>query len=141
MKVQIKENKTVEVKFLAVDAIPFNWRDAEVNGMDDFDGSLIPCREGDSWKPLINIDNGQITNWVKGIIAEINYEVLDQGIYKLIDEKGNCIASIADYVPDALSPDGDYMCIDIDKDGFIKDWTPDKIKGIIDEAKANNLFF
>lgn len=136
MKVQIEEKKTVEVKFLAVAAKPRYWEDSDVNGMEDINGTLIPCREGDLWKPLIDIEKGKITNWVSGVTASIHYKVCDQGEYKLIDEKGNCVLVYGPYAPDVLATNGegfgDYLIMKIDEEGYIKNWNA-KIQQMIDE--------
>lgn len=64
MKVEIKTTKET----LLVDAGVRYWEDASVNGIEDEKG-LIPCRDGERWKPIIDIESGVITNWTKGVVA------------------------------------------------------------------------
>ena len=81
MKIELTVKKEFEVETLLIDANVRYWEDATVNGVSDDDGDLIPCREGDSWRPIINIDSGLITNWEKGKDASIHYKVCDDGEY------------------------------------------------------------
>ena len=53
MKVKLKIEKELEVKYLQVKAGARYWEDTIVDGVEDTEGSLIPCREGDYWCPLI----------------------------------------------------------------------------------------
>jgi len=128
--VTIKVRKEVEVKTLHVEAGVRYWRDANINGIYDTEGTLTPCKERDLWKPIIDVDSGQIINWEIGKTAAIHFKVCDAGSYYLKDTEGNTILSIEDdYVPGCLSPKdsgyGDYIIMDIDKDGFIQNWNPD----------------
>ena len=136
MKTTIKIEKEVELKTLIVHAGVRYWEDAEVNGTDDENGNLIPCRVGDSWKPIIDIYNGVITNWKEGTTAKIHYKVCDCGIYTLLDENGDFVAEKDGYVPDIMSPKeqgyGDYIIMDIDGNGNIAKWKAD-ISDIIDD--------
>jgi len=130
MKTIITVKKEVEVKTLHVEAKVRYWEDAYVNGINDTEGKLIPCREGDLWKPIIDLETGQILNWKQGIEAEIHYKVCDAGSYFIKDEGNNTILSIEnDYVPKILCPAdngyGDYIIMDIDKNGFIQKWEAD----------------
>ncbi len=129
MKTTIKVKKEVEIKTLVVKAGVRYWEDTEVNGVSDENGDLIPCREGDLWCPIIDIDTGKITNWKQGVSAEVHYKVVDNGSYYLHDEKGESVLSIVyDYVPSILCPKepgyGDYIIMDIDENGQIKNWKP-----------------
>lgn len=113
---------------LMVDARVRYWEDAEVNGVDDADGSLIPCREGNSWKPSIELATGKILGWPVGTTADIHYKVCDDGDYWLADSEGNKLYKWAgDYVPDRLlcvgeSGYGDYIILKVLEDGRIADW-------------------
>ena len=117
------------------------WKDAIIDGIEDIDDNIhgipdengtIPCRDGDCWKPLININTGKIVNWTQGVKASIHYKICDNGTYKLLDANMELIKKIRDYVPKMLSPKeegwGDYIIMDIDPDGQIRDW-----KIILDE--------
>jgi len=129
MKITLKVKKEYDIKYLSVEAGVRYWEDATVNGIEDTDGSLIPCREGEYWEPLIEIETGKITNWEQGITADIHYKVCDDGTYRLLDESANTIKSIDGYVPKIMCPNGngfgDYIIMNVDESGFIKNWNPD----------------
>ena len=130
MKTTVKIEKEVEIKTLVVEAGVRYWEDGEVDGVEDIEGDLIPCRQGDCWCPHIDIDSGIITNWTKGIKAKVHYKVCDAGNYFLNDENGGQILSIEqDYVPSILCPKengyGDYIIMDIDENGQIQNWKVD----------------
>jgi hypothetical protein len=127
MKTKIKVEKEVELKTLIVHAEVRYWEDAEVDNVEDENGDLIPCRVGDSWKPIIDIDSGIITNWEEGKIAKIHYKVCDCCGWELLDSDGNIILSSEDgYVPKTLCPAengyGDYIIMYVNEKGIIEDW-------------------
>lgn len=130
MKINLitSNNQTIEVeaKTLHVDAGVRYWEDATVNEIEDEEGTLIPCKEGDAWKPIIDIDSGQVINWTQGTVADIHYKVCDDGRYYLKDEDGNTLMDKDGYVPDIMCPFGegygDYIIMHIDENGFIEDW-------------------
>jgi hypothetical protein len=130
MKTTVKIEKEVEVKTLEVAANVRYWEDSEINGVDDEMGDLTPFRKGDLWCPIIDIDSGIIKDWPQGTTASIHFKICDSGSYFLKDESGNTVLSIErDYVPSILCPKengyGDYVIMDIDKKGQIKDWKAD----------------
>jgi hypothetical protein len=131
MKAKFTVTKEFDIEYLFVEAGVRYWADAIINGAEDKDGN-IPCRDGDCWKPLININTGKIVNWKQGVRATTHYKVCDNGTYKLLDSNMELIKKIRDYVPKMLSPKeegwGDYIIMDIDPDGQINDW-----KIILDE--------
>lgn len=128
MKVKIKKSVEVEVKTLVVKAQVRYWEDSEINGENDTEnGDNIPCKIGDVWNPEIDIETGVILNWEKGKTADIHYKICDCCGFELKDEKGNVVHSEEDgYVPETLSPKergyGDYIIMDVDSEGKIKDW-------------------
>ena len=128
MKVKVNILKEVDLKTLIVKAKPRYWEDATIDGKDDTErGLYIPCKNGDIWNPHIDIDSGIITNWDKGVNANIHYKVCDECGYELLDNDGNVIISFEDgYVPETLSPKrngyGDYIIMDIDENGKIENW-------------------
>lgn len=130
MQVEIKVPRVVELKTLHVEAQVRYWEDTNVNGVEDTeDGDNIPCKEGDLWKPIIDLDSGKILNWEQGKTASVHYKVCDAGSYYLKDEKGETVLSIEDnYVPRMLCPKengyGDYIIMDIDETGQIAGWKP-----------------
>lgn len=139
MKVKIKKSVEVEVKILVVKAVVRYWEDSEINGENDTEnGDNIPCKIGNVWNPEIDIETGIILNWEKGKTADIHYKVCDLCGFELKDEKGNIVHSEEDgYVPETLAPKergyGDYIIMDVDSDGKIKDWKFD-----IDDFIDNN---
>ena len=127
--ITVKTEKRVEVKTLLVNAEVRYWEDADVDGKEDADGSLIPCRDGDNWCPIIDIETGVIKNWNPGTIANVHYKVCDAGIYKLADAGRVVVKEIEGYVPNMLCPEGDgygdYIIMKIDAAGKIDKWKVD----------------
>lgn len=135
---KIKVEQDVNLKTLHVEAKVRYWEDATVNGVEDEDGSLIPCREMDLWKPVIDLDSGKIINWKQGVPADIHYKVCDAGSYFLKDENGDIKLSIEDdYVPAIMCPEGsgygDYIIMKVNEDGMIENWNPSNIDDFITE--------
>lgn len=129
MKFEINTLREVNAVTLKVEAGVRYWEDATVDGIEDVEGK-IPCRNGELWAPLIDIDSGIILNWEKGKSADVHYKVCDSGSYFLLDEEGEIIAAIeSDYVPSLLCPSrngyGDYIIMHIDADGKIDNWKAD----------------
>jgi len=127
MTVKVRTEKEVVIKTLEVDAGVRYWEDATVNGVEDEAGDLIPCRQGDSWRPVIDVETGKILNWKQGVKADVHYKVCDSGCYYLKDSQGNTVLSIdSDYVPKIMCPKGsgygDYIIMDIDENGIIANW-------------------
>jgi hypothetical protein len=129
MKVKLKIEKEFDVKYLLAEAGARYWEDTTVNDVEDTEGTLIPCRDGDYWKPLIELETGKIVNWQQGVKAEIHYKCCDDGTYKLLDENKEVIKEIEGYVPGIMCPKengyGDYVIMDIDESGQIQDWECD----------------
>lgn len=126
---EITETRTVNVKMLKVEAGVRYWEDGKINGVEDEDGTLIPFRSGDAWRPMIDIDTGMIIEWPAGTTAELHYKVCDEGIYTLIGDDGAEITSKEGYVPAIMSPGGrgygDYIIMTIGEDGKIAGWNVD----------------
>jgi hypothetical protein len=128
MKVKVRIEKEIELKTMVVKAEPRYWEDAVIDGKEDTErGLYVPCKNGNIWNPHIDIDSGIITNWDKGVKANIHYKVCDGCGYELLDNDGNIITSFEDgYVPETLSPKrngyGDYIIMDIDENGKIENW-------------------
>ena len=137
MKATIKIEKEVELKTLVVKAGVRYYEDATVNGVEDTEGDLIPCKNGDLWCPIIDIDSGVIINWEQGVKAEVHYKVCDEGSYYLQDAEGNTVLSIENnYVPKMMCPKesgyGDYIIMDIDENGKISNFRQ-ILDGFVDE--------
>lgn len=148
MKITINEPTDFEAKFLKVDAGVRYWEDAEVNGRSDNENPpTIPCAEfvdnknhiliGQNyrWRPLIDIDTGQIVNWKKGTTANIHYKVCDDFQCDILDADMVVIESYSGYVPKVMCPAddgfGDYIFMDVDKNGFIQGWKKDLIRKLV----------
>jgi hypothetical protein len=114
--------KTMRNYILRVEAGVRYWEDATVNGVQDIDGTLIPFRDGDLWKPRIDIETGAVLDWPQGTTADVHYKVCDAGQYWL-----GALKWQGDYVPDAFlcvgdSGYGDYIILNIGADGKIEGW-------------------
>ena len=134
MKVTVKKEVEIDVKTLHVNAGVRYWNDTDVNGVEDTeDGANIPCKVGDIWKPIIDLETGKIINWEIGKTASVHYKVCDNGRYYLKDADDEIILSIEDnYVPSILCPKengyGDYIIMDIDENGVISNFLPFSLK-------------
>ena len=117
---------------LTAECFPRYWEDTAVNGIEDKDGSLIPFREGDAWKPRVDLETGKIIGWPEGMTACIHYKVCDQGMYWL-GTRGNPkvfqYGSPDDwsYVPDDFLCHGDrgygdYIILNVDGTGQIQQY-------------------
>jgi hypothetical protein len=130
----VKTEVAMTAKYLLVVAEVRYWEDAKVNGVIDTEGSLIPFRHEELWKPIIELATGKVLDWKKGDVAEIHYKVCDQGEYFLLNERKEKIAQWNGiYVPDDFlchgdEGFGDYIIFDIDKNGVIKDYEVPPIK-------------
>lgn len=148
MKITIKKSIDYDIRFLKVDAGVRYWEDTEVNGVSDSENPpTIPCAEfvGDKnhiligqnyrWRPLIDIENGQIVNWKEGTTANVHYKVCDDFSCELLDAGNNSIISYNDYVPSVMCPAdegfGDYIIMNIDENGFIQDWNKELVRKLI----------
>lgn len=117
----------MKVKTLELSAGVRYWEDAEINGAPDELGDMIPCRNGECWCPIINVEYGKILNWEQGKKANIHFKVCDDCSWELKDENGEILASVKhEYVPSTLCPKesgyGDYIIMDVDENGVIEGW-------------------
>lgn len=128
MKITITKPTEVEVETLHVSAEVSDWEDSSVDGVEDSEGTLTPCRNGDKWEPIIELHTGRIKNWEIGKTASIHFKVRDAGVYRLEDSAGRTVLEKDGYVPDCLCPSasgyGDYIIMYIDAEGFIQNWVP-----------------
>lgn len=126
MKAIIKVEKEVNFTHLKIECGVRYWEDAEVNGVEDTEGTLIPLRDGDDWCPIIEIDTGVIKNWPSGITAKVHYKCCDDGEYWLIADDGFELKYPGYYVPNILDLNGesygDYVILNIDENGKIANW-------------------
>lgn len=128
LTVKVKRESRLPVKFLRATCGVRYWEDATVNGETDEDGSLIPCRKGENWQPLIDLAEGRIVDWPQGTTASIHYKVCDDGFYELLDNDGKVVISRDGYVVRMMRPEGsgdDYVVMKVDADGIIANWKID----------------
>lgn len=100
--------------------------------------TTLQCHFSKSGRWIINIDidKGTIVDWPQGVKARVHYKVCDDGVYSLIDSKGNVIRHFAnEYVPNVLCPEesgyGDYIIMNIDEYGRISGWDKERIQSML----------
>ena len=105
----------------------------------------MPFADDDFWCPVIDLDNGKIVDWPSGITASIQYKVCDECEIDCVDDEGNVICTNDNnyYVPDFLCPKekgyGDYIMMEVDENGFIKEYSKkDVVNWIKNQTKTNN---
>jgi hypothetical protein len=129
MKLKLKVEKEFEVKYLQARVGARYWEDSTVDGVEDEEGDLIPCRDGEYWCPLIDLETGIILNWEQGKVASIHYKSCDDNEFILLDENKNHVKSIDGYVIDIMSPKeegyGDYVIMDVLANGQIQEYKCD----------------
>ena len=121
MKIVAKVEKEINIKYVLIDISPRYIGDSQ----DDDVPSDFPLLNGENWKAYVDVDTHLIKDWPIGIDARLQAKVCDAGSYYLIDDMENIVASKEnDYVPNGLVPGkyGDYIDLDIDIDGRIKNW-------------------
>jgi hypothetical protein len=78
------------------------------------------------WQLTIDLSKGEILDWPLGTTANIHYKICDDGTYYLLDENKNVLEEKNCYVPDILAYNcdgwGDYIIMNIDKNGKIKNY-------------------
>lgn len=85
------------------------------------------------WQPTIDIENGIILNWPKGVEAHVFYKVCDEFECTVYDKNDNEVLHYEGYVPDFMAIEeegyGDYIDMVVDGNGCIKNWkiTPSNI--------------
>lgn len=116
-----------QARYIAVSADVRYWEDGVLNGVEDAEGR-IPCRNGDSWEPVIELASGRILDWPPGVEARVYYKVCDAGEYWLLNAAKQRIAKWkSHYVPKDILCMGagrhsDYIILQIGPDGLIVDW-------------------
>lgn len=141
VEAEITKKVKVNIKYLIADLGVRYFEDCQINGAmsDDNINPQVPCvitNNGDygfvskRWRIKIDIDEGRILNWNGKTEAVTYYKVCDDGHYEVYDSDNNLINVFNGYVPDILGQDdksfGDYVCLTINKDGYIKNWTVTK---------------
>lgn len=117
-----------KVVYLKIDAHVRYWDDAKINDERcDEDGSNIPFKNGESWRPIINLVDGTILNWPANTTGSFHFKVCDAGCYYLLDKDMNILFEIInDYIPSGVCHGdngyGDYIIFDVDTEGKIKNY-------------------
>ena len=145
MKINIIKPVEIEAKFLKVRAGVRYPEDSEfidaendrkVNYIsDDEETPKMPFMEVEYdkyghkkfyWTPTIDLENGVIVNWPKGVKVHVFYKVCDDFECTVYDEYDNEVLHYEGYVPDFMSIEeegyGDYIDMIIDENGCIQDW-------------------
>ncbi len=115
MKITLPMPSYIEVTTIRV-VLPVRYKDEDMPL--DF-----PLRDGDEWKADIDIETGKIAGWPSGRGGNVQMKVVDEGLYYLLDQAGNTVASLeGDYVPSIIPGEfGDYVDLQI-YDGTILNW-------------------
>lgn len=100
----------------------------------------IGYHESDYWNIIIDINTGIVENWPKDFCISTWFKICDDGLYQILDTEDNVVwDSIKTkyyYVPPFLDFGdkgyGDYINIDIDGTGKIKNWESEGIDGILE---------
>lgn len=78
------------------------------------------------WTPTIDLENGVIVNWPKGVKVHVFYKVCDDFECTVYDEYDNEVLHYEGYVPDFMAIEeegyGDYIDMIIDENGCIQKW-------------------
>lgn len=75
---------------------------------------------------LIEIDTGKVISWQGDEPVSIYDNIQNNGVYTLFDKYGNEAGKIDNYyIPHDLIPGkrGEYIHIDVSKDGIVTNWT------------------
>ena len=119
--------RKVQRRILDIDVPIYHPEDSTVNGEEDSRKSprmpcltqVVPELEW-RWRISVDVETGEVISWPQGVTATTNYNIADEFEmhFGAFDYEG--------YVPDFLGIDdkswGDYICITIKEDGFIKNW-------------------
>lgn len=135
MKRKIKEEREVDLAKADCTIFARYWEDSKVNGVeDDAENPQMPCviiadedKQQLAWCPVIDLDNGQIINWQKGVSASIHYKSCNENCINIIDRECNVVKEYEGYVPRFLCKEkgyADYVIMDIDENGFIQNFDP-----------------
>lgn len=139
MKIEMTIKQEYDIKVLFAEIGVRYWEDGTVNGVEDTEGNLIPCRNGDTWDLRIDVETGKILNWKQGYAASVHYKVCDNGEYTIFDHLDRPVKTINGYVPKCLCPKenghGDYVIMDISIDGFIDGWDNSELAEAFDETE------
>ncbi len=103
--------------------------------------SNFPFIRGGIWNPRIDADTGQILNWPAGAKGrDLHMKVRDEGTYRCFQNDEEVHTTVEDYVPSYMPGNhyGDYVILDIDDSGKIKNWPEDfgaELQEVIDAER------
>ena len=88
--------------------------------------SECPCTEGHQWKPIIDVNTGQILNWSADRKFWVFGKVCDEFKCKVKGINDEVLIDYEGYVPNCMSINdkgyGDYIDMIVNPDGIIQDW-------------------
>ena len=128
MKLQITTRQEHDTNIMCCEIGVRYWEDASYydseTGIwidDDEDNPKIPCRTGETWRPIIDLNTNRILNWQPGVRYRTHYKCCDCFYCKILDnlEPPSLLREYEGYVPEGLGEDGDYVIWEIDEDGTI----------------------
>ena len=144
MKVEVLKKVKIDISYIIINTHVRFWEDAYINGVEDNpDSPKMPLIEWDKdyeelrWKPVIDIDSGTVVSWPSDISTRIHYKVCDEFV---------CYIPEIDllyegYVPRFMSPleenYGDYIIMNINKEGKIEGWNSEWVKKFVDSEYKN----
>ena len=159
MKVEIKCKRDIDVSYIRIDAGVRYWEDSDINNIEDTnceetDGfPMMPFSEfiGDQnkvlrgenwrWRPVIDVETGQIIDWPEGTEASIHYKVCDDFSCDILDKEYNVIYHYDGYVPSIMCPIydgyGDNIIMDVDNKGYIVGWKSNRIQELIEKCRED----
>jgi len=124
----------IQATYIEVSAEVRYWEDANINGLEDSAGDLVPFRRGDLWCLVIRLEDGLVMDWPARMTADIHYKICDAGQYWLLDDSRQRIAKWAGhYVPDDFlchgsNGYGDYIIFKVNAHGLITGWRKPEIE-------------
>lgn len=132
----------LDAKLLELNVHPRYVEDAKINGAPEYTEEeihngkmpkmpfMVKVKGEWYWIVNINLDEGYIVAWPKGITAKVYYKVCDDGVYTLVYNDYERIRWENIYVPSILDISGksfgDYIEFEIDENGYIKDFPKGK---------------
>jgi len=130
-------------KFLRAKIGARYWEDSLLNGVSDEDKKM-PFIVDEEWIIDIDLSSGRVIGWPIGSTANIHYKSVDQNSFYLLDKNKNITHKYEKKgVPDVMCPiengGGDYVILDIDKNGFILDFDATKTNAIPWEAVKDEI--
>ena len=149
MEIRILNEKKIDLGFVKLKSFVRDWCNFLINGENDNETiKNIPFRENDYWCPTIDVDEGKIVNWPLGIKLDVLAKTCDENKIYFCDKNMNKITWFDEeekdtidcyegYVPDFLDTIGDgcgdYIQLNINEDGKIKNWNKEEILNIFEK--------